>query len=244
MRVLEHNCFICSDEYATYWKNLIDDDGFKIMTWERARSEEQKEQRIAEIIDATARLYETHSFEEITFVLIAKEAQFTRSNLYKYFNSKEEILLEFIKQDIVIYRKDLVATLKAGNIRSVKEFAEVWVALQEKYERLLKLLSILHNALEKNVSIETLTEFKRGAKEELFFIAEALCGVFPKLSIEKSAHFLLLQMATATGLFQMADLSEMQRQILDNPEFAVLKMDFAATFQETVEYLLNGILGH
>ena len=43
--------------------------------------------------------YETRlSFEEITFVLIAKEAQFTRSNLYKYFNSKEEIFLEFIKQ--------------------------------------------------------------------------------------------------------------------------------------------------
>jgi AcrR family transcriptional regulator len=59
------------------------------MTWQRSRSREQKEQRIAEIVDATARLYQKHSFEDITFALIAKEADFTRSNLYKCFNTKE-----------------------------------------------------------------------------------------------------------------------------------------------------------
>ena len=214
------------------------------MGWERARSEQQKEQRISGIISATARLYEAHSFEEITFVLIAKEAKFTRSNLYKYFNSKEEIFLEFIKHDIVLWRKDVVANLTPAKIRSVKEFASVWVSLQVRHERLIKLLAILHNALEKNVSIEKLTEFKRGAKEELFALAEVLCSIFPKLSIEKAANFLELQIAAAIGLFQMTDLSEIQQQILDDPEFAVLKLDFAASFQEAVEYLLNGKLSN
>jgi AcrR family transcriptional regulator len=212
------------------------------MGWERARSEQQKEQRISEIIEATARLYETLKFEKITFVLIAKEANFTRSNLYKYFRTKEEIFLEFIKQDIVIWRKDITANLKPGSITSVKEFASVWVGLQVRHKRLIKLLSILHNALEKNVSIERLTEFKRGALEELFSLAEVLCSIFPKLTIEQAANFLELQIASAIGLFQMTDLSEMQQQILDNPEFAVLKLDFEISFQETVEHLLNGIL--
>jgi len=212
------------------------------MGWERARSEQQKEQRISGIIVATARLYETHSFEEITFVLIAKEAKFTRSNLYKYFNSKEEIFLELIKQDIAFWRKDVTANLKPGSITSVKEFASVWVGLQVRHKRLIKLLSLLHNALEKNVSIEKLTEFKRGAKEELFVLAEVICRLFPKLSLEKAANFLELQIASAIGLFQMTDLSEMQQQILDDPEFAVLKLDFEISFQETVEHLLNGKL--
>jgi AcrR family transcriptional regulator len=213
------------------------------MTWERARSEEQKEQRIAEIIAATAHLYETRNFEEITFVLIAREATFTRSNLYKYFNSKEEIFLEFIKHDIVFWRKDVAENIKPGKICSVREFAFKWVRLQVKHERLIKLLSILHSALEKNVSIEKLTEFKRGAKEELFVVAEILCSVFSKLTIEQAANFLELQIASAIGLFQMTDLSEMQQQVLDDPEFAVLKLDFATSFQESVEHLLNGILG-
>jgi len=212
------------------------------MTWERARSEEQKEQRFSEIMEATARLYEKHSFEEITFVLIAKEATFTRSNLYKYFNSKEEIFLEFIKHDIVQWRKDVTANLSPGKISSVQEFSTKWVNLQVRHKRLIKLLSILHNALEKNVSIEKLTEFKRGALEELFSLAEVLCSIFPKLTIDQAANFLELQIASAIGLFQMTDLSEMQQQILDDPEFAVLKLDFATSFQETIEHLLNGIM--
>jgi len=213
------------------------------MGWERARTEEQKEQRIAEIIEATARLYEKHSFEEITFVLIAKEATFTRSNLYKYFNSKEEIFLEFIKHDIVLWRKNVVAAFTPDKTLSVKEFASAWVSLMSRHERLIKLMSILHNSLEKNVSIENLTEFKRGAKEELLMLSELLCSVFPKLTIEKAATFLQLQISAAIGLFQMTDLSETQQHILDNPEFAVLKLDFIHSFQKTIEYLLNGILG-
>ena len=35
------------------------------MTWQRARSEEQKERRVSEIVTATARFYEKHAFEDI-----------------------------------------------------------------------------------------------------------------------------------------------------------------------------------
>jgi len=36
------------------------------MSWERARSEEQIEYRINEILEATAKLYEENRFEEVT----------------------------------------------------------------------------------------------------------------------------------------------------------------------------------
>ena len=94
------------------------------MGWERARTETQKQQRISEILDAAARLYEAHRFEEITFVSIAREAKFTRSNLYKYFSSKEEIFLEFLKHDIILWRQDLVATLQKKEMYSVNVMSE------------------------------------------------------------------------------------------------------------------------
>ena len=89
------------------------------MGWERARTEAQKQQRVSEIIDATARLYKKHRFEEITFVAIAKEAKFTRSNLYKYFNTKEEIFFEFLKHDIILWRQDLDTTLQKKKVYSI-----------------------------------------------------------------------------------------------------------------------------
>ena len=113
------------------------------MKWQRARSEEQKEQRISEIVGAAARLYKTHSFEEISSSLIAKEAGFTRSNLYKYFSSKEEIFLAFLMQDMRLWSADLLKTCRRRKITSIEKFASVWVKIMVKHQRFLDLLSLL-----------------------------------------------------------------------------------------------------
>ena len=124
------------------------------MEWERARTEEQKELRIAEILAATERLYDKYEFEEITFVLIAEEANFTRSNLYKYFNSKEEIFLEFVQYDIKKYVKSLVKSFRFNKDYSVDEFVSIWVKTLVKHKRLLDLIGILFSSLERNCSEE------------------------------------------------------------------------------------------
>ena len=58
----------------------IQDKG-NVLNWQRARSGEQKQQRISEIVGTTAPLYRKHSLEAIGFFLIAREAGFTRSDL-------------------------------------------------------------------------------------------------------------------------------------------------------------------
>ncbi|MDH4219370.1 MAG: TetR family transcriptional regulator [Candidatus Aminicenantes bacterium] len=212
------------------------------MEWIRARTDKQKEYRISEIVAATARLYNKHSFEEITFSLIAKEAKFTRSNLYKYFNSKEEIFLEFLKHDLMRWRKDTEKAYQKDKAYSVDEFASIWVKMQVKHVRLLNLISILYTHLEKNSSLQNLIDFKKRANEELMTLSELLCGLFPLLTLEKVAEFLNLQLAAAIGLYQMTNLSEVQRIVLEYPEFEHFKLDFKVYFQKTVEHLLQGLL--
>jgi AcrR family transcriptional regulator len=212
------------------------------MGWERARNEAQKEQRISEIIDATARLYKKHRFEEITFVSIAKEANFTRSNLYKYFNSKEEIFLEFLKHDIVLWRQDLVAIFQKGKRCSVEAFAAVWLMVQGRHARMLSLISILYDFLEKNSSIESLIDFKTMAKDEFRILSELLCGLFPTLSRQNAVKFLNMQLAASIGLYTMTNLSATQQKVLEQPEFEHFKVDYHIYFKEAVEYLLQGLL--
>jgi len=105
---------------------------------------------------ATARLYERRAFGDISFALITKEAKFTRSNLYKYFNTKEEIFLELLGQDLVQYSRDLVKALGEGEVRGVREFAHVWANTLIQHERMLRLFAILYTAREKNSSLERL----------------------------------------------------------------------------------------
>ena len=63
------------------------------MSFERAKTEENKQIRIQQIKDVAIKLFDTHEFHEITLAHIAKGTDFTRGNLYKYISSKEEIYL-------------------------------------------------------------------------------------------------------------------------------------------------------
>jgi AcrR family transcriptional regulator len=212
------------------------------MNWQRARTDEQKEQRITEILDATARLYEQASFEKITLAAIAREANFTRSNLYKYFRTKEEIFFEFLKHDVRLWRKDLVAAFAGTAGCRVDEFAETWVGVLVRHKRLLRLVSVMYAHLEKKSSLEGLIGFKQMASEEFGALSEMLCRIFPALDEDRALRFLQLQMGASIGLYAMTDLSPTQRKVLEMPEFQHFKIDFADSYHEAVASLLKGLL--
>ena len=60
----------------------------------RARSDEQKEQRLSEIKQVTRNLFSELSYHEITLAAIAERLGWSRAALYKYVTSKEDIFLE------------------------------------------------------------------------------------------------------------------------------------------------------
>ena len=173
---------------------------------------------------------------------IAKAAKFTRSNLYKYFNSKEEIFFEFLKQDVIRWRKDLVTTLGKKKRYTIRQFAAAWLDVHRRHERMQDLISILYDFLEKNASIDRMVEFKRLANDEYTIVTGLLCNLFSALSPQKAVRFLNMQLAASIGLYRMTNLSAAQKEVLAYPEFKNLKVDYTVYYQECVEYLLKGLL--
>ena len=57
----------------------------------RAKSQENKNIRIQQIMDTTDKLFYEKTYHEITLTMIAKEMNLARGGLYKYVTSKEEI---------------------------------------------------------------------------------------------------------------------------------------------------------
>jgi len=213
------------------------------MNWQRARTDEQKEQRVAAILEATARLYAASSFEKITLAAIAREANFTRSNLYKYFRSKEEIFFEFLKHDVRLWRRDLVGHYADIAACSIDTFADIWVKVLMRHQRLLRLVSVLYAHLEKKASRESLIGFKKMANHEFSQLSDLLCRLFPDLPSEQALTFLQQQLAASIGLYTMTDLSATQRQVLEMSEFQHFQLDFAESFRTAVTCLLKGLLG-
>ena len=70
-------------------------------------SEERTNRRKEEIIEACASLYETMSFKDITMQEISNATSFTRTSIYNYFHTKEEIFLALLQKEYELWIGDL-----------------------------------------------------------------------------------------------------------------------------------------
>lgn len=210
--------------------------------FERARSEEQKEIRIAEILTAAKSLYEKQEFEDITLAAIAKQANFTRSNLYKYFTSREEIFLVIFETDLGNWAEDVQDSL-SGQELSIEEFATLWTATFKRHARLQSLYSYLYLFLEKNSPMDRLVRFKSRAGEHFDTLAALLMGIFPGLSRERAIEFLYLQIALMNGIRPLSGQTPIQQEAGQKAGFTMPESQGQAYVKDAVIFILQGMLG-
>ena len=113
-----------------------------------------------EIVKAVERLYQTKSFKEITLKEIAELTTFTRTSIYNYFQTKEEIFLTLHKIEYEHWIEDLKNIIISNESMTKEEIAQNIAHTLEKREQLLKLMSMNHFEMEANSRLEILTEFK------------------------------------------------------------------------------------
>ena len=86
--------------------------------------------REKEIIDACARLYEKLPYAKITIGAISEETSFTRTSVYNYFRTKEEIFLALLEREYEAWTADLTAL--AGERFPAEEFPARFSQAREK----------------------------------------------------------------------------------------------------------------
>ena len=209
------------------------------MSFERARSNEQKELRLKQIKDATMHLYNTVVYQDISMASIAKELEFTRGNLYKYYATKEEILLDVLTDKIKKWHQDLETSMNNIPMNNIKEFCSIWAKVTNESTDFLKLFSILFSIIERNVSIEKLTEFKKEIFTSNMAIANLIKEKFPTLSDDHIMNFLSLQISIVVGLYPLTNPSTIQQNAIKNSGFQYTSPCFLTTFTEFLETLLN-----
>ncbi|QDU35340.1 Bacterial regulatory protein, tetR family [Poriferisphaera corsica] len=211
------------------------------MSWQRARTDEQIEQRIDEIVQATERLFERYAYDEITFVMIAREADFTRSNLYKYFRTTEEVLLEILMREMTNWRIDVEKSLR-GRSWTVQEFSRAWMASLKRHRRMMKLFSIMNTTIEKNSTLEKLIEFKRHAMVEWGGIGVVLAGIFRFRSEESVMQFVYAQLAFVIGASPIWEMTENQKKAMEVAGVMMSEAEMEGMFVGSIESLLRGVI--
>jgi AcrR family transcriptional regulator len=208
------------------------------MAFKRARSNEHIQERIQEIISAASQIYDSVGYEGLNFSAIAELTKFTRPTIYKYFNTKEEILLKMFLDDLEKWIFSLINSFKINRIYSIKEISDILVdTICENY-RLLNLYSMLFTSIEKNVSFEALVEFKKvffKLQEQAIDLMEQL---FPKVDRTGILKFLINLMALGLGLYPMGRLTELQMKAIEASGVNIQAPDFKTTYRESLYQLI------
>src|SRR5581483_12026644 len=68
------------------------------MTFQRARSEEQREIRRQAILDAAAEMLEQMPVAEVTLNELSRRVGLAKSNVLRYFESREAVLFELLER--------------------------------------------------------------------------------------------------------------------------------------------------
>lgn len=213
------------------------------MNWQRATTEQKKSERKEAIYQAAFTLFKKDGYQKVSFNGIALEAGFTKSNMYRYFSSKEEIFLNIFTALFEDWYQDCFQRLQTleKNV-PVADFADTWVASNMAHPQFLDLTTILFVSLENNSSYEQLLEFKQQSMGLLYQLAVAISRVYPDIEGEKAFSFLTLSFAaTANYWAAQSQQNEALTKIYQLEQFQMLKPNFEKSLKTSVEIIIRGL---
>lgn len=208
------------------------------MSFQRARSEDQIKNRIQELVNAASVIYDSEGYEGLNFSTISEYTKFTRPNIYKYFKTKEEILLLILIEDFKSWISSLNKSFKINKLYSIYEIGEIWTDTLIEHERLLELYSILFTIIEKNVSVEALAEFKKELIAIQSTIIDLVSQLFPEASNDSIMNFIYSALTLAFGLYPMSKLSELQLEAIKLSGSNYTAPDFKKTYMASLYQIM------
>ena len=171
--------------------------------------------RKEEIIDACASLYEAMGFKDITIRDIGEKTSFTRTSIYNYFQTKEEIFLGLLQREYEAWTCDLKAIVRDHETMSPDQFAEAMAHTLEKRGCMLKLLSMNLYDMEGNSRIENLVDFKRVYADSMKALTSCLEKFFPYMTETDVQEFLYAVYPFLFGIYPYTTATEKQKQAMD-----------------------------
>ena len=177
-------------------------------------SEKLKESRRDEIISACAELYKTMSFKEITIKEIGNVTSFTRTSIYNYFRTKEEIFLALLQREYELWISELQRIQSENEKLTSSEFAGLIAKSLDERKNLLKIMSMNHYDMEDNSRIEHLTDFKAVYGQSLKEVENCLDKFFPDMTAQEKHDFIYSFFPFMFGIYPYTVVTDNQREAM------------------------------
>ncbi|WP_328859595.1 TetR/AcrR family transcriptional regulator [Streptomyces sp. NBC_00306] len=218
-------------------------------TFQRARNEEQRAQRRKAILDTAAAMLTEMPVAQVSLNELSRRVGLAKSNVLRYFESREAVLLELLDaacQELVEHlRTTLPKALDAAapvTERADRIAAVVASALAER-PVLCDLIGAQAAVLERNVSPQVAAEYKRSAIAGAMAMAELVRTHLPELGEHDALRFTGGMIMVTGAVWTHAHPSAAMLAAYEaDPALAALRLDFPSTLRQTLEVLLSGLL--
>jgi AcrR family transcriptional regulator len=218
------------------------------MTFQRARSEEQREVRRRAILDTAAAMLDEMPVAEVSLNELSRRVGLAKSNVLRYFESREAVLLELLDYFLRAWLAELPAELAAG-INPRLSMAERATQLAEVLSRSLAARTVLCDlfgaqvgVLEHNVSLDAVLRHKRASLESLRNLSELVRHHVPELG--DNAQTVCLQAVIMAGALTAycSPPASVVAAYEAEPALAVLHTDLRDALRLAVSTALLGAL--
>ncbi|MBR5096840.1 MAG: TetR family transcriptional regulator [Treponema sp.] len=209
----------------------------------RARTDEQKEERMSQIKAAADELFKAMSYTEITLSTIAEKLDWSRANLYKYVTTKEEIYLEITQDRMTEYLDSLLTVFPEGCKFTPETVAEIWTAQVASHEDYFRYVSFLLTIIERNVTVERLTVFKK-TYYDLAFVLQKRISRALGITQEQADNLFLAIMNYGASYFTNCQTNPLIVQALKKLKIKPKKMNLSRDVKDfilmNVEWMKKG----
>ena len=171
--------------------------------------------RKEEIVAACAELYETMSFKEITIKEIGAATSFTRTSIYNYFETKEEIFLALLQKEYELWVEALDAVMGERDQMTRAELAQTIARTLTDRPRLLRLLSMNLYDMEAHSRPERLAEFKVAYGASLQAVTRMLEKYVPEMDGTARQQFLYAFFPFIYGIYPYTSVTDKQKEAME-----------------------------
>lgn len=145
--------------------------------FQRARTEEQRAQRREHILRVTREMLAGQRLSNVSFNDIARQVGLAKSNIMRYFESREAIFLTLLQEEYAEWVDEVAQSLaNSDDSDPLERVATVLAQTSLRRPLLCELLTHVMTVLEHNVTTEEVMTFKLGVQASM---ARLVCALTP-----------------------------------------------------------------
>jgi len=219
-----------------------------MIDFQRARSAEQREARRRAILTTAAAMLRELPVADLSLNELSRRVGLAKSNVLRYFESREAVLLELLDDASRDWLDALAATLRqtvdaaAPAHKRCEAIGAGAAATIAERPVLCELVAASGAVLERNVSVDVARRHKESMLANGDALARMIGTALPELGPKGAETFTAGLFVTVAGLWPLSCPTEAVLRVYDDPRFAAFRIEFPDALRDLLTASLAGCL--